>query len=112
MTERRPTPRLSRIGTGGAVVVASLIFVALIVALVAGFVAVRTLNAAAAESRLLYDVQERLDALVRLQLDEETALRGYLIAHQREFLEPYLSSALDPFEQSYQQLDADLRQTD
>ncbi|MBV8601553.1 MAG: SpoIIE family protein phosphatase [Candidatus Eremiobacteraeota bacterium] len=94
---RRP----SGIGTGGAIVLATLILLVLIVAIVAGFVAVRQLSAAAAESRLLFAIQERTDALVRVQLDEETSLRGYLIARQREFLEPYLSGVIDPFEEQY-----------
>jgi len=95
---RRVAPRFSRIGTGGAVLLASLIFVVSVIALVAGLVAARQLRAFALEQKLLFGVQESADQLVRMQLDEETSLRGYLISKSPAFLEPYLSSREDPFE--------------
>jgi sigma-B regulation protein RsbU (phosphoserine phosphatase) len=94
---RRAPRRFSRIGTGGAVLLASLIFVVSVIALVAGLVAARQLRESAYEQKLLFGVQERADQLVRLQLDEETSLRGFVISKSPAFLDPYLS-ARDPFE--------------
>ena len=98
MKDRRRVPRRTRIGTGGVVLLSSLIFVVAAIALVAGFVAVRQLGEAAAESKRLFAIQETADVLSRIQLDEETSLRGYLISRQRAFLVPYLSVP-DPFEE-------------
>ena len=113
MIERRRVPRRpSRIGTGGAMVFATLILAVLIVAVVAGFVTVRQLGAAAAESKLLFTVQQRLDGLIRLQLDEETALRGFLVTKDKAFLEPFLSATADTFEEQAAQLDTLLHKTD
>jgi len=95
---RRAKQRFARIGTGGAVLLASLIFVVSVIALVAGLVAARQLRDTALEQKLLFGVQEQADQLVRMQLDEETSLRGYLISRSSAFLEPYLSSREDPFE--------------
>ncbi|MGH7714520.1 MAG: PP2C family protein-serine/threonine phosphatase, partial [Vulcanimicrobiaceae bacterium] len=108
---RRVPPRFSRIGTGGAVLLASLIFVVSVIALVAGLVAARQLRESANEQRLLFGVQERADQLVRLQLDEETSLRGYVISKSPAFLEPYLS-AHDPFEDLGDTLHRRLGQSD
>src|SRR5579872_2608025 len=99
MTERRRFGRRTpRIGTGGVVMLSSLIFLVAMVALIAGSLAVRQLSSAAAESKRLFGVQERADMLLRLQLNEQTSLRGFLISRNNAFLEPYLSVA-DPFEE-------------
>lgn len=112
MTERRRVPRRPpRTGAGGAVLFATLILAVLIVAVVAGFVTVRQLGAAAKESKLLFAVQQNLDGLIRVQLDEETALRGYLVTKDNAFLEPFLSATSDTFEERAAQLDALLHQT-
>ena len=83
----------------------------LLVAIVAGIVAVRQLGAGAAESRRLFDIEERLDNLARTQLDAETALRGYLITRDNQFLEPGLSGE-DPFEQQLTELSDRLQAAD
>ena len=114
MTDRRrfasPT---SRIGAGGVVLVAILISVVAVSALVAGFAAVRRMGAAARESRRLFAIQERADRLVPIQLDEETALRGYLISrrHVGALLRPYLSDP-DPFVEQAERLERDLSGSD
>ncbi|MBV8424194.1 MAG: CHASE3 domain-containing protein, partial [Candidatus Eremiobacteraeota bacterium] len=113
LTEHRRVPRrLSRIGTGGAVLLASLVFVVSVVALVAGLVAARQLRESTAESRRLFAVQERSDTLVRLQLDEETSLRGYLISKRKAFLDPYLSAPTDPFDDLVRSLHQSLAESD
>ena len=109
---RRATPRFSRIGTGGAVLLASLIFVVAVSALVAGLVAARQLRESALEQKLLFGVQESADQLLRTQLDEETSLRGYLISKSTAFLEPYLSSRADPFEDLGRTLNQRLGESD
>lgn len=113
MTEHRRVPRrLSRIGTGGAVLLASLVFVVSVIALVAGLVAARQLRESAAESQRLFALQERADMLVRLQLDEETSLRSFLISKRQAFLEPYLSARLDPFDELVRTLHQELAESD
>ncbi|MGH7684080.1 MAG: CHASE3 domain-containing protein, partial [Vulcanimicrobiaceae bacterium] len=112
MTERRGfTRRMPRIGAGGVVMLSSLIFLVAMVALIAGSLAVRQLTGAAAESKRLFGVQERADMLLRLQLNEQTSLRGYLISRNSAFLEPYLSEA-DPFEEQARTLRGDLSASD
>jgi serine phosphatase RsbU (regulator of sigma subunit) len=109
---RRVVPRFSRIGTGGAALLASLIVVVSVVALLAGLVAARQLRESAFEQKLLFGVQESADQLVRMQLDEETSLRGYLISKSTAFLEPYLSTRADPFEDLGRTLDQRLGESD
>jgi len=109
---RRVVPRFSRIGTGGAVLLASLIVVVSVVALLAGLVAAHQLRESALEQKLLFGVQESADQLVRMQLDEETSLRGYLISKSPAFLEPYLSSRADPFEDLGRTLNQRLGESD
>lgn len=111
MKRRRFTRRTPRIGTGGVVMLSSLIFLVAMVALIAGSLTVRQLTSAAAESKRLFGVQERADMLLRLQLDQQTSLRGFLISHNNAFLEPYLSEA-DPFEEQARTLRGDLSATD
>ena len=98
MIERRRIPRSSRRAGAAAVVLVSLLGIVLVVAIAAGSIVVRQLATAAAESRSLFGVEQRLDDVTRLQLDEETELRGYLIAKDRRFLEPHLAGGADPFE--------------
>ena len=109
---RRVSPRFSRIGTGGAVLLASLIFVVSVIALVAGLVAARQLRESAGEQKLLFGVQEQADQLVRMQLDEETSLRGFVISKNAAFLDPYLSVRGDPFEDLGRSLDRRLGESD
>ncbi len=85
----------------------SLIFLVAMVALISGSLAVRQLAAAAAESKRLFAIQEQADMLLRLQLNEETSLRGYLISRKRAFLEPYLSE-VDPFDENARLLHQEL----
>jgi serine phosphatase RsbU (regulator of sigma subunit) len=95
LSRRRVPRRVSRIGTGGAVLLATLILIASIVAVVAGFIAVRQLRASAGEFKLLFGAQENADLLVRLQDDEGSALRGYVISRRPEFAGSFRSAA-DP----------------
>jgi CHASE3 domain sensor protein len=94
------------------VLLASLIFIVSVIALVAGLVAARQLRESAMESKLLFGVQERADGLVRMQLDEETSLRGFLISKNQAFLDPYLSSPSDPVDEEGQALTRELEQSD
>ncbi|MGP6157612.1 MAG: PP2C family protein-serine/threonine phosphatase [Vulcanimicrobiaceae bacterium] len=74
----------------------------LLVALLAAFVAVAVLSSlriynqlddAATLQRTLVDAQQQVDEVIRVQLEEENGLRGYLASGQTYFLEPYLANA-------------------
>jgi serine phosphatase RsbU (regulator of sigma subunit) len=91
----------------------------LLVALLAAFVAIAVVSSlrifnqlddAASLQRTLVDAQQQVDEVIRVQLEEETGLRGYLASGQTYFLEPYLANAdrysiaLDDFRRSTQSL--------
>ncbi|MFY9781865.1 MAG: SpoIIE family protein phosphatase [Candidatus Baltobacteraceae bacterium] len=74
----------------------------LLIVLLAAFVAVAVagslwlhgrLDDAAALQRSLVDAQQQIDEVIRVQLEEENGLRGYLASGQSYFLEPYLANA-------------------
>ncbi len=66
------------------------IVVAIVVALYFGVGAIKhTLGEAFATEGAISDAQRNADLVIRRQLDEETAIRGYVGSGRRLFLEPY-----------------------
>ena len=57
-------------------------------AVAGGIVAARELDAASGAQVRLAAARDDLDALLRIQLSEETGLRGYIATRERSFLEP------------------------
>ena len=73
----------------GALVLGALLAAILAVAVGISFRIYTQLDSAAAFERALVSTQQTLDDLVRVQLDEETGLRGYLATNSTLFLQPY-----------------------
>jgi hypothetical protein len=105
MPERTNSPSDS--GRVGAVIVGGLLLIVLAVAILSSFIAKRQLDDAARAQVAITSAQERLDDLLRTQLDEEAQLREALAAQQRTS-DPYASMD-DPFVPLLQALAGDLR---
>src|SRR5579872_1436295 len=88
----RPLNRASLAGGvgGAAFTAATVLGIALFVSIVGSFITYVNARAAFSRQVTLTHAQQMLDTLLREQLDEETALRGYLAAgQQRLYLQPY-----------------------
>jgi serine phosphatase RsbU (regulator of sigma subunit) len=90
----------------GALLLVALLAAVVAVAVVSSLRIYNQLDAAATLQRTLVDAQQKVDDVIRVQLEEETGLRGYLASGQTYFLEPYLANAdqysiaLDDFRRS------------
>jgi CHASE3 domain sensor protein len=73
----------------GALVLGSLLAAILLVAITIAVLIYTQLDRAASVQRRLVSAELQLDGLVRIQLDQETALRGYLASGEKLFLQPY-----------------------
>jgi CHASE3 domain sensor protein len=73
----------------GAFVLGSLLLAVLVVATVVSVRIYTQLDASVRDQRALVDAEQELDAVVRVQLDQETGLRGFLATGQALFLDPY-----------------------
>jgi serine phosphatase RsbU (regulator of sigma subunit) len=82
--------------------------VALALLITSGLLVRRYVADAFAAYESTYQMKELADAAVKLQLDQETGIRGLAATGDREFLEPY-AEAVGPLERSFEQLDAALR---
>jgi serine phosphatase RsbU (regulator of sigma subunit) len=92
----------------GALIVGGLLLTVLAVAILSSIIAKRQLDEAAQAQVAITVAQQRLDDLLRAQLDEEAALREALAARQAGG-DPYANME-DPFPPLVQSLDAELRQ--
>jgi CHASE3 domain sensor protein len=87
----------------GALLLGALLACILVVASAISFRVYTQLDAAAKVQLALVESQQEIDQTLRVQLEQETGLRGYLSTDQRAFLDPYtariddFSSALDRF---------------
>jgi serine phosphatase RsbU (regulator of sigma subunit) len=78
-------PKLS----GPAFTAATVLAIALFVSILGSFVTYSNASAAYQRQTAVAQGQQLLEEVLRSQLDEETALRGYLASGQRLFLAPY-----------------------
>lgn len=81
----------------GAYTLGAWIFAALVIALVAVFGIYNQLDSSAKLQRTLSHAEQSLDAVLRLQLQEDNGLRGYLATNDESYLSPYVS-AVDSFD--------------
>jgi serine phosphatase RsbU (regulator of sigma subunit) len=82
--------------------------VALALLITSGLLVRRYVSDAFSAYEATYQMKELADAAVKLQLDQETGIRGLAATGDREFLEPY-AEAIGPLERSFEQLNAALR---
>jgi CHASE3 domain sensor protein len=73
----------------GLILALALVVVGLPVALIGQLGIARTLNATILEIARIRQGQLALAGVLQLQVDEESAIRGYAATHDKEFLEPY-----------------------
>jgi hypothetical protein len=106
MTERTSSPTES--GRVGALIVGGLLLTVLAVAILSSVIAKRQLDEAARAQVAITVAQERLDDLLRTQLDEDAQLREALAARQGA-ADPY-ERMEDPFVPLLAALAVDLRQ--
>ena len=85
----RAAPAARGPGTFTAVTVLA---IAVLVSVVSSIFTYRQVNAAFAQHTALDRANEDLRTVFRYQLDEESALRGYLASGQQVFLEPYITA--------------------
>lgn len=94
----------------GAFVLAALLAAILILAVAISLRIYTQLDSAARVQRALVDAQAQLDAILRVQLEQSAALRGYLASGRSIFLEPEardsqrFDAALDAFAQTTRSL--------
>jgi len=81
---------------------------ALALLITSGLLVRRYVADAFAAYQATYQLKELADAAVKLQLDQETGIRGLAATGDREFLEPYAEAA-GPLERTFEHLDAGLR---
>jgi CHASE3 domain sensor protein len=81
----------------GAVTLGAAIVVALTIAVLAAVGIYRQLDSSAALQRTLSHAEQTLDAVLRLQLQEDNGLRGYLATNDESYLSPYVT-AVDSFD--------------
>ncbi len=103
-TRGRSLPPLAGPRSGGTFIGAAVLAIALVVSVFGSIITYSELNASLNRHILLDKAREVDLTLLRLQLDEETGLRGFLASGQRLFLQPY--------EEARQQFDAAWRVLD
>jgi len=84
----------------------SIVLIALFVA--AGFFTHGYVLTAATTSERLYTVRNDAARALKLQLDEETGIRGYAATRDRSFLDPYRAAARGRLESAFSRLGSDL----
>jgi serine phosphatase RsbU (regulator of sigma subunit) len=75
--------------SGPAFTAATVLAIALVVSIVGSIVTYARVNTAYVRQNAIVQAEEQLEGLLRAQLDEETALRGFLVAGERTYLRPY-----------------------
>jgi serine phosphatase RsbU (regulator of sigma subunit) len=89
----------------GALVLGAMLAAILAIAIAISFRIYTQLDAAAAVQPALVAAQQEIDDIVRIQLDQETGLRGYLASGETLFLQPY-SQGNDNYDQAIADFDA------
>src|ERR1700680_4294666 len=84
-----PAPPKTRGLSGTAFTSAAVLCIALFVSVLGSIVTYGRVNAAYARQNSISQAQEQLQICMRDQVDQESALRGFLASGQRLFLEPY-----------------------
>jgi serine phosphatase RsbU (regulator of sigma subunit) len=92
--ERPSAPRNGSL-TGTAFTAATVLGIALFVSVLGSIVTYGRVNAAYARQNSISQAQEQLQICMRDQIDQESALRGFLASGQRLFLEPYYLAGPD-----------------
>lgn len=87
----------------GALTLGALLLFALVIALLTAFGIYRQLDSSAALQRTLSRAEQTLDSVLRLQLQEDNGLRGYLATNDESYLSPYVT-AVDSFDQAITRL--------
>jgi CHASE3 domain sensor protein len=102
--KRRSTvERFRSARTGGTYTAGAVLAIALLVSVAGSVVTYVEVRQAFAAHTAVDQAQSRLAALFRIQLEEDTALRGFLASGQRLYLEPY-SRAEANFDADWRQL--------
>jgi serine phosphatase RsbU (regulator of sigma subunit) len=101
------TARLTSLG-GPAFTAAAVLAIALFVSVLGSAVTYVRVDAAYKQQNAVADAQVQLQSLFLSQLDEETAVRGYLASGRKSFLSPYYA-ALPQFKLELDQLQSDLQ---
>src|SRR5450755_2852220 len=78
--------------TGGSFTAVTVLGVALLVSIAGSYVTYKELSGAFTHHNLIDITTQRMTTLYRLQVDEETGLRGFLASGQRGYLDPYLEA--------------------
>jgi CHASE3 domain sensor protein len=78
--------------SGGSFTAVAVLAFALIVSIVGSYITYRELSAAFQRHNAIDATTERLITLYRMQVDEETAIRGFLATGQRIYLDPYFDA--------------------
>jgi serine phosphatase RsbU (regulator of sigma subunit) len=89
----------------GALVLGALLAAIVGIAVAISFRIYTGLDSAANVQRALVTAQQEIDDIVRIQLDQETGLRGYLAAGETLFLQPY-SQGNDDYDRAIADFDA------
>jgi len=90
-----PAPSKTRSLSGTAFTAAAVLGIALFVSVLGSIVTYGRVNAAYARQNSISQAQEQLQICMRDQIDQESALRGFLASGQRLFLEPYYRAGPD-----------------
>jgi len=90
-----PAPSKTRNLSGTAFTAAAVLAIALFVSVLGSIVTYGRVNAAYARQNSISQAQEQLQICMRDQIDQESALRGFLASGQRLFLEPYYRAGPD-----------------
>ncbi len=83
-------------------------FLALLLLVTSGLLARRYVANAFSAYEAAYQIKELTDAAVKLQLDQETGIRGLAATGDREFLEPY-AEAFAPLQRTFARLQSALQ---
>ena len=89
--------------SGPAFTAATVLAIALVVSVVGSIVTYARVNNAYVRQNAIVQAEGQLESLLRSQLDEETAIRGFLASGQRLYLAPYYKAEPD-FEAHLNQL--------
>jgi serine phosphatase RsbU (regulator of sigma subunit) len=96
---------IGRTNVRGALVLGALLAAILGIAIAISLRIYNQLDSAATVQNALVAAEQEIDEIVRIQLDQETGLRGYLASGETLFLQPY-SQGNDNYDQAIANFDA------
>lgn len=102
-TKRSTPARYKHPRTAGTFTAGTVLAIALLVSVVGSLVTYFEVGSAFVHVNAVGEAQANLDELFRLQLEEDTGLRGLLASGQRLYLEPY-TTAEPEFKQTWERL--------